>query len=125
MRREFYSENCHYMLTCCLSWVIVGLSWVIPTNANEAINVYVLSDIPRLGQIHRKSIAKFRQNSFYPLMLHLLHSNTRAQHFLLLRKRIREVYRLQLVFLLLFLFSFFAGRAMLHDMAGYPRSTLS
>ena len=101
MRREFYSEN-------LLPFVRY---WVIP-NANEAI-IMCMSCLIYLAL--GKFIENLLQNSFYrPFMLHVLHSNcnTRAQHFLLLRKikkekRIREVYRLQLVFLLLFLFCFF------------------
>ncbi len=98
MRREFYSEN-------LLPFVRY---WVIP-NANEAI-IMCMSCLIYLAL--GKFIENLLQNSFYPFMLHLLYSNTCAQHFLLLRKikkekRIREVYRLQLVFLLLFLFCFF------------------
>ena len=78
MRREFYSENCQYV---DLLPFVRGLS--PPMQMRRLMCMSCLIYLA-LG----KFIENLLQNSFYPFMLHLLHSNTCAQHFLLLRKRI-------------------------------------
>jgi hypothetical protein len=81
MRREFYSENCQYV---DLLPFVRGLSPPMQMRRLMCMSCLIYLALGKFTE-------NLLQNSFYrPFMLHVLHSNcnTRAQHFLLLRKRI-------------------------------------